>query len=88
MAQVSWVSKADCDLGLVVQEGVTLTPPYPPPSLSQPNREGRIRPLCTHLPPYLTFFKTGTAKKQVTTAGVSRARWGMFKGHMPLRLYM
>ena len=39
-----------------------------------------------HPPPYLTFFIIGTAKKQVTMAGVSKARWGVFSGHMPLRL--
>jgi len=46
---------------------------------------------CPHFPMTspprdLTFFITGTARKQVTMAGVSKACWGMFNGHMPLRL--
>lgn len=89
MAQVPWVSTADGDLGLVVQEGVACPPPPPQPHENLEGRgEGRAGHMHTHLPlaQYLTFFNTGTAKKQVTTAGVSKARCGMFKGHMPLRL--
>ena len=96
MAQVSCLSKADCDLGLVVPRGHGFVPPLllsplPPagggdPSQGREGKGGITQCLCVRLPPYLTFFITGTAKKQVTIAGVSKARWGVFKGHMPLRL--
>lgn len=79
-SQVPWVSTADSELGLVAQEGVALLP------LRELGRENRPRAHSPPPSPPFTFFRTGTAKKQVTTAGVSRARCGMFKGHMPLRL--
>ena len=71
---------------------MALLPLFIPPPLKlrwggplQQKRKG-VTDLGIHLFPYLTFLIIGTANKQVTTAGVSKARWGVFKGHMPLRL--
>lgn len=79
------LSEADWDLtpGSVIQEQLAFFPLLipPPPSRGGTPTEGHLPPL-----PDLTFLITGTANKQVTTAGVSKARWGVFKGHMPLRL--
>lgn len=80
------LSEADWDLtpGSVVQEELALLPLLIPP---HPSRGGTPQQKGIHLPPPdLTFLITGTANKQVTTAGVSKACWGVFKGHMPLRL--
>lgn len=82
---VTYVSKGDCDLGKVAQEGVARLSPAQSIVLSKESLLPRVTDLNISLS-HLTFLITGTAKKQVTTAGVSRACWGMLNGHMPLRL--